>query len=82
MAKMEKLNQEAKAKGYKVVGMTASSAEEIAVAKNQFKLTFDFYFCDAITVKTIERANPSIILIEKGTILQKVHHNDIEDLKF
>ncbi|WP_426091682.1 BT_3928 family protein [Flavobacterium sp. DSR3-2] len=82
MVKMEKLNQEAKAKGYKVVGMTASSAEEIAAAKKQFKLTFDFYFCDAITVKTIERANPSIILIEKGTIQQKVHHNDIDDLKF
>ncbi|MDO8315968.1 MAG: DoxX family protein [Flavobacterium sp.] len=82
MAKMEKLNQEAKAKGYKVIGMTASSAEEIAAAKKQFGLTFDFYFCDAITVKTIERANPSIVLIEKGTIKQKVHHNDITDLKF
>ena len=62
--------------------MTASSPEEIAAAKKQFGLTFDFYFCDAITVKTIERANPSIVLLEKGTIIQKVHHNDISDLKF
>ena len=45
MAKMEKLNQLAIAKGYKIVGMTASSAEEIAAAKKQFKLTFDFYNC-------------------------------------
>ena len=82
MAKMEKLHLDAKAKGYKVVGLTASSPEEIAAAKKQFRLTFDFYFCDAITVKTIERANPSIVLIEKGTIKQKVHHNDIADLKF
>ncbi|MFV8379595.1 BT_3928 family protein [Flavobacterium sp. LB3R33] len=82
MAKLEKLNQEAKAKGYQVIAMTASSPEEIAAAKKQFGLTFDFYFCDAITVKTIERANPSIVLIEKGTIKQKVHHNDIADLKF
>ncbi|MFV8391999.1 BT_3928 family protein [Flavobacterium sp. LB2P6] len=82
MAKLEKLNQDAKAKGYKVVGMTASLPEEIAAAKKQFGLTFDFYFCDAITVKTIERANPSIVLLEKGTIKQKVHHNDIADLKF
>ena len=82
MAKMEKLNLDAKAKGYKVVGLTASSPEEIAAAKKQFGLTFDFYFCDVITVKTIERANPSIILIEKGTIKQKVHHNDIADLEF
>jgi len=81
MVKLEKLNQEATAKGYKVVAMTASSPEEIASAKKQFGLTFEFYFCDAITVKTIERANPSIILLEKGTIQQKVHHNDIADLK-
>ena len=81
MSKMEKLNQEAKAKGYKVIGMTASSAEEIAATKKQFGLTFDFYFCDAITIKTIERANPSIVILNKGTVLQKVHHNDITDLK-
>ena len=81
LAKMEKLHLEAKAKGYQVIGMTASSPEEIVAAKNQFGLTFDFYFCDVITLKTIERANPSIVLLEKGTILQKVHHNDLEDLK-
>ena len=82
MAKLEQLNKDARAKGYKVVGMTASSPEEIADAKKQFGLTFDFYFCDAITVKTIERANPSLVVLEKGTIVQKVHHNDSADLKF
>ena len=81
LAKMEKLYLDAKAKGYKVAGMTASSAEEIAAAKKEFGITFDFYFCDAITLKTIERANPSIIILDKGTIMQKVHHNDLTDLK-
>jgi hypothetical protein len=42
MAKLEQLNKDATAKGYKVVGMTASSPEEIAAAKNNW--TFDFYF--------------------------------------
>ncbi|TRX11312.1 BT_3928 family protein [Flavobacterium gawalongense] len=81
LAKMEKLNKEAKAKGYKVIGMTASSPEEIEKSKKQSGITFDFYFCDAITLKTIERANPSIVILEKGTIKQKVHHNDLADLK-
>jgi uncharacterized membrane protein YphA (DoxX/SURF4 family)/peroxiredoxin len=81
LAKLEKLNQEAKAKGYKVIGMTTSTPEQIASTKQQFGLTFDFYFCDATTLKTIERANPSIVLLNKGTIMQKVHYNDIEDLK-
>ncbi|SDX21591.1 BT_3928 family protein [Flavobacterium degerlachei] len=81
MTKLEKLNQEAKAKGYKVIGMTASSPELIAKAQKKYGLTFDYYFCDGTTLKTIERANPSIVVIEKGTIKQKVHYNDIKKLK-
>ena len=80
MKKLEKLNQEAKAKGYKVIGMTASGNENIEKAKKQFGLDVDFYFCDATALKTIERANPSIVVIQNGTIVQKVHYNDIEDL--
>lgn len=81
MKKLEKLNEEAKAKGYKVIGMTASGADEIAKTKKQYGLDVDFYFCDATALKTIERANPSIVVLQKGTIIQKVHYNDIEDLK-
>ncbi len=81
MEKLEKLNQNALAKGYKVIGMTASSPKEIAKTKTQFGLLFDFYFCDATTLKTIERANPSIMILEKGTIKQKAHYNDIGKLK-
>ena len=81
MKKLEKLNEEAKAKGYKVIGMTASGADEIAKTKKQYGLDVDFYFCDATALKTIERANPSIVVLQKGTIIQKVHYNDIENLK-
>jgi uncharacterized membrane protein YphA (DoxX/SURF4 family) len=80
MLRLEKLNQEAKAKGYKVIGMTASSPMLIAKAQKRYNLTFDFYFCDGTTLKTIERANPSIIVLEKGTVKQKVHYNDIKKL--
>jgi uncharacterized membrane protein YphA (DoxX/SURF4 family) len=81
MKKLEELHKNAISKGYKVIGMTASSIEEIAKAKNQFGLSFDFYFCDGTALKTIERANPSIVILERGTIKQKVHHNDISKLK-
>ncbi len=81
MEKLVKLTQDAKAKGYKVIAMTASVENEIAKAKSDYKLDFDFYFCDATTLKTIERANPSIIVLNSGTITQKVHHNDIDLLK-
>lgn len=80
LEKLEKLNLEAKAKGYKVIAMTGSSPEEIEKIKKEYGYTFDFYFCDAIALKTIERANPSIVILENGTIKQKVHYNDINNL--
>ncbi|MGO4822093.1 MULTISPECIES: BT_3928 family protein [unclassified Flavobacterium] len=81
MSKLKKLYGEATAKGYKMIGMTNSSQEQITKAKKKYGLNFDYYTCDAIALKTIERANPSIVVLEKGTIKQKVHNNDIEDLK-
>jgi uncharacterized membrane protein YphA (DoxX/SURF4 family) len=81
LEKLERLNQEALQKGYKVIGMTASNQEEIAKVKAKYNFTFEYYFADAITLKTIERANPSIVILEKGTVTQKVHHNDIDKLK-
>lgn len=80
LEKLKGLSQAAAAKGYKVVAMTASSQEEIAKVKAKYAYAFDFYFCDAIPLKTIERANPSIVILEKGTITQKKHHNDIDKL--
>lgn len=81
LKKLEKINQDAKAKGYKVIGLTGSSKEVSNAIRQQYGQTFDYYFCDAIAIKTIERANPSIVVIEKGTIKQKLHYNDIDALK-
>lgn len=81
MLLLKNVQKEAEAKGYKVIGMTGSTQEQIEKTKKEFGFTFDFYFCDAIALKTIERANPSIVILEKGTVKQKVHYYDIEDLK-
>ena len=81
MKKLAKVTADAKAKGYKVIGMTASGAEEIAKAKRDYALDIDFYFCDGTALKTVERANPSIVVVHDGTIIQKVHYNDVDDLK-
>lgn len=78
---LESLHQKALKKGYKVIAMTASDADLIAKTKKTYGCTFDFYFCDGTTLKTIERANPSIVVLHKGTIVQKVHYNDIDELQ-
>ena len=78
LAVLEAFHQKAKAKGFQVIGMTSSDKPLIDAAKKQHGLTFDYYFCDATTLKTIERANPSIVVIKNGTIVEKKHFNDIE----
>ena len=80
MSKLEELNKKAVEKGYLVIGMTSSDTPIIEEYKKKFNLNFDYYFCDATTLKTIERANPSIVILEKGTIVQKTHYNDIDKL--
>ncbi|WP_395077053.1 BT_3928 family protein [Flavobacterium sp.] len=81
LSKMEAFHQKAKAKGYKVIALSSSDKIAIEKVKKVNKMTFDFYFCDETTLKTIERSNPSVVVLQKGTVLQKVHFNDIDKLK-
>ncbi|MCP1996581.1 BT_3928 family protein [Flavobacterium sp. HSC-61S13] len=68
--------KQATAKGYKVIGMTASSTEETNAVIKKYQLPFDYYTCDGTTLKTIERGNPSIVVLENGTITEKKHWKD------
>ncbi|MEP2240498.1 MAG: BT_3928 family protein [Maribacter sp.] len=68
--------------GYKVIGMSASGPDQTNALIKEYNLDFDFYFTDETTLKTIVRSNPGVLVLEKGTIKQKVHYNDIEDLIF
>jgi uncharacterized membrane protein YphA (DoxX/SURF4 family) len=80
MQKLEKLHKDAVAKGYYVAFLTGSSAEVVATTKKKYAYNFDFLFCDATALKTIERANPSFVILNYGTVKQKAHYNDVEDL--
>jgi len=71
----------AKKMGYAVIGMSASSAEISSKIVNNYKLDFDFYFTDETALKTIVRSNPAVLVLKKGTIKQKVHYKDIDDLE-
>ncbi|TJY37270.1 BT_3928 family protein [Pontimicrobium aquaticum] len=73
--------KEAASKGYKVIGLTASGPEAKERIKADYNYDFDFYLCDEKALKTVVRANPGVLELSKGTVLQKVHWNDIDDLK-
>ena len=75
------VTDEALRKGYTVIGMSASGNAEGEAIKKEYGLNFDFYFTDMTTLKTIVRANPGILVLEKGTILQKKHYNDLDEIR-
>ena len=80
MQKLGELYKKTNKKGYYVAIVTGSSSEAIAKARKKYGINFDILFCDATAIKTIERANPSFVIINYGTVIQKVHFKDIDDL--
>ncbi len=58
------------------ITMSASSDEMIEEFRHEVQATYPFYFTDETTLKTIVRSNPGLLLLKKGTIIGKWHHND------
>ncbi|MEX0273427.1 MAG: BT_3928 family protein [Flavobacteriaceae bacterium] len=75
-----KMAKTALEKGYKVIGMSASDDTYAKEIVQKYQLGLDFYFTDETALKTIVRSNPGVLVLQKGTIKQKVHHNDLDDL--
>ncbi|SFC86289.1 Uncharacterized membrane protein YphA, DoxX/SURF4 family [Zunongwangia mangrovi] len=78
---IKSLEREANSKGYQVVGLTASGDALKSQIKEEFSLNFPFYQTDATALKTVVRANPGILVLEKGTITQKKHWSDASAIK-
>lgn len=77
MRKIASLATAAKAKGYNFIALTSTSPDSFEAFKNEIGVNFDFFNTDEITLKTIIRSNPGMIVLKKGTILKKYHFNDI-----
>ena len=71
----------AKTNGYKVYGASASFSEIIELTKKKYNLPFEFLFCDETTLKTMIRSNPGIVVLNKGTIVNKKNWRDIDDIE-
>ncbi|MFD0862274.1 BT_3928 family protein [Sungkyunkwania multivorans] len=77
---IQPITERALKKGYKVIGLTASIQADAELYKKEFDLNFEFYTCDETALKTIVRSNPGILKLNKGTVIQKLHFNDADDL--
>ena len=65
--------------GYKFYCLTSSPEEQIELWKDKTGAEYPFCQMDDITLKTMVRSNPGLILIKNGTILNKWSDEDIPD---
>lgn len=80
-AEVKKIADEAILKGYKVYGVTGDFPDELILLQNKYDLPFEFLFADGTTVKTMIRANPGIMILNKGTVTGKWNWKDTDDIK-
>ncbi len=74
------ITEKAKSQGYDVIALTASTPKDISEVKAKHDLNFEFYTTDETALKTILRSNPGIVKLNKGTIVEKLHWNDADQL--
>jgi len=67
--------------GHSFYCTTASGEQEIEKIRQTQDPAFGFHTTDEITLKTIVRANPGLLLLREGTILAKWHYRDFPELE-
>ena len=82
LSKVKDITTQAMQNGYDVYAFSASNQEDFDNIKKEFNLDFDLLFCDETTLKTIVRANPGIVTLNKGTITGKWSWVDVSKVKF
>ena len=65
----------AKENGYGFYGLTASTDKAVKHWRDITGAEYPFYTTDGTTLKTIIRSNPGLVLLYKGTIINKWSHN-------
>ncbi|WNH12987.1 BT_3928 family protein [Thalassobellus suaedae] len=79
--KLRALQKDAIKNNYKIIGLTASGEDAKQRINEAYNIDFEWYLCDEKALKTVVRSNPGILELDKGTVKQKVHWNDIDDLE-
>ena len=73
---LNSLAEWAKHKGYHFIGLTSTTGVALAKYQHEQLPAYEILFTDQITLKTIMRSNPGLMLLQKGTIITKWHYND------
>ncbi|MFC3196323.1 BT_3928 family protein [Parapedobacter deserti] len=80
---LSKINALAKhaAEAYNIrsVLLTSSSAAEADRISSRLDLLTEVFYADAVPLKSMVRANPGVLLMQNGTVVDKWHYNTLPD---
>lgn len=82
---VDKLNElyfKAKELGYGFACVTNSTKDDINAFVTKTGAAYPFYNADGTMLKTVIRANPGLILLNKGTIIGQWHYNRIPNAEY
>ncbi len=79
-SKLKALQKRVRQNNYQIIGLTASGEEAKNRINEAYDIDFEWYLCDEKALKTVVRSNPGILELDNGTVKQKEHWNDLEDL--
>lgn len=65
----------------RIVLLTASSSEDADYLSDKLHLISEIFYADLIPLKSMIRANPGVLLLKSGTVVDKWHYNAIPDAK-
>ena len=81
LPKIKELTDAAYSNGWYVYGATATGSDETEAFRHEHQLAFDFVTCDEITLKTMIRSNPGVVLLKEGRVMGQWHCNDVPTLE-
>ncbi|WP_410219905.1 BT_3928 family protein [Pedobacter sp.] len=61
----------------RTVLLTSSSAQDAEAFSKKHKLFMEIFYADAVPLKSMVRANPGVLLLKNGIIVNKWHYNSL-----
>ncbi|WP_432711879.1 BT_3928 family protein [Pedobacter sp.] len=61
----------------RTVLLTSNSAQDANAFSNKLKLATEIFYADAVPLKSMVRANPGIVLLKNGVVINKWHYNTV-----
>jgi len=82
LAKINELVREAATMyNTRAVLLTSASSEEAAALSRELDLLAEVFYADAVPLKSMVRANPGVMLMQNGVIINKWHHHTVPDFE-